>query len=210
MKLRLLTAALLFGCIVGLTAPGWGQYSQPDTPQNASHAHDYDPFQYSKEPARWKAPPVPNAYSEDKQNRYYTLTDFKPNEKNLKKFFKNTDEKKQPITLDGQTVKYALCYLSQGDLENFVEYWLAGRFKTFECTLKVPDDFNGKLYYYVYGDDKKLLQGDDLGKDRKEAHITLSVEGVRRLVLKTSGSKATNKLRIVWANPILTEAKDDE
>lgn len=194
----LLVAAMLV--LTGLQA-AWAQFTGPD---------HYDPFSYSKEPARWKAPPVPKPYGEDKQNRYYTLVDFKPNEKNLKKFFYNMDEKRKPIVLDGKPVKYALCYLERGDLENFVEYWLAGRFKTFECTLSVPDSFNGKIYYFVYGDDKKLLQGDDLGADRKTAHITLSVEGVRRLVLKTSGSARTENVRIVWANPVLTEAKDDE
>lgn len=170
----------------------------------------YNPFDYSKDPARFKAPPVPKAYREDAQNRYYTLADFKPNEQNTYRLYKNTDEKKKALVFDGEPVKTSLCYLSKGDLENFVEYWLAGRFKTFECTLRVPDSFNGRMYYYIYGDDKKLLQGDDLGKDRKTAHITLSVEGVRRLVLKTSGDKTTEKVRIVWVNPVLTETKDDE
>lgn len=189
---------LLMGSCLKLA---WAQYKGQDR---------FDPFSYSKDPARWKAPPLPKPYGEDKQNRYYTLSDFKPNEKNLKKFYKNTDEKKSPITVDGKLVKYALCYLSRGDIENFVEYWLAARFKTFECTLSVPDDFKGKIWYYVYGDDKKLLQGDDLGAERKTAHLTLSVEGVRRLVLKTSGNAKTENLRIVWANPVLTEAKDEE
>lgn len=186
---------------LGAMQAAWGQFSGPDK---------YNPFEYSKEPTRWKAPPVPKPYGEDKANRYYTLADFKANEKNLKKFTKNTDDKKQPIIVDGKPAKYALCYLERGDLENFIEYWLAGRFKTFECTLMVPESFNGKIIYYVYGDDKKLLQGDDLGADRKTAHITLSVEGVRRLVLKTSGAANTENVRIVWANPILTEPKDDE
>lgn len=176
----------------------------------AQYTGTYNPYEYSKDAPRWKAPPVPKPYSEDGQFRYYTLADFKPNDRNTKKLFVNTDEKKQPLSLDGETLKFSLCYLEKGDLENFVEYWLAGRFKTFECTLTVPDDFKGKLYYYVYGDDKKLLQGDDLGADRKTAKITLSVEGVRRLILKTNGDQKTNNIRVVWANPILTEVKDDE
>lgn len=196
---RWLAMAAILLCIGGLQA-AWGQYS----------GDKYNPFEYSKEPARWKAPPVPKPYSEDKSNRYYTLADFRPNDKNLKKFTKNADDRKQPIVVDGKPARYALCYLERGDLENFVEYWLAGRFKTFECTLIVPESFNGKIIYYVYGDDKKLLQGDDLGADRKSARITLSVEGVRRLVLKTSGAANTENVRIVWANPVLTEPKDDE
>jgi hypothetical protein len=180
----------------------------------AAHAQytsdKYNPFDYSKDPARFKAPPVPKAYGEDATTRYYTLADFKPNEKNCGRLFLNTDEKKQPLSVEGEPVKSALCYVGKGELENFVEYWLAGRFKTFECTLVVPDNFEGKMYYYIYGDEKKLLQGDDLGKDRKSAHITLSVEGVKRLSIKTSGGKDINKVRVVWANPILTEPKDDE
>ncbi|MBM3461178.1 MAG: hypothetical protein FJX76_03660 [Armatimonadetes bacterium] len=170
----------------------------------------YNPFEYSKDPARFKAPPVPKYYNEDEHTRFYTLVDFKPNDKNVGRLFLNTDEKKNPIALDGEAAKFSVTYLSKGDLENFVEYWLAGRFKTFECVLTVPDNFEGHFWYYVYGDDKKLLQGDDLGKDRKSARISLSVEGVRRLVLKTAGGKQTNKLRVTWVNPILTEPKDDE
>jgi hypothetical protein len=195
----LLVAAFLL-VATGLQC-AWAQFTGADK---------YNPYEYSKEPARWKAPPVPKPYAEDKVNRYYTLADFKPNDKNLKRFVMNLDEKKQPIVVDGKPARYALCYLERGDLENFVEYWLAGRFKTFECTLMVPEGFKGKMLYYVYGDDKKLLQGDDLGADRKTAHITLSVEGVRRLVLKTSSNASTENVCIVWANPVLTEAKDDE
>lgn len=201
-RLRFLLALLVLG--LGLTGTVLAQKDPAVTTDK------YDPFQYSKDPARWKAPPVPKSFSEDKQSRYYTLSDFKPNDKNLRKLFRNTDEKKQPIVLDGQPVRFSLCYLSKGDIENFVEYWLAGRFQKFECTLMVPDNFKGKIYYYVYGDDKKLLAGDDLGPDRKTARITLSVEGVRRLSLRTSGNQKTEKLRVVWANPVLTEAKDDE
>lgn len=200
---RWMSQVLILAAVAGVGA-AWGQFNGPTGPDK------YNPFEYSKEPTRWKAPPVPKPYSEDKQNRYYTLADFKPNDKNLKKFTKNLDAKKQPVTIDGAKAKYALCYLERGDLENFVEYWLAGRFKTFECTLMVPESFNGKLIYYVYGDDKKLIQGDDLGAERKTAHITLSVEGVRRLVLKTTGAASTENLPVVWANPTLTETKDDE
>lgn len=170
----------------------------------------YNPFDYSKDPAHFKAPPIPKFYSEDAKHRYYTLADFKPNDKSCRKIFKNSDEKAQPLTLDGDKVKSALCYLSIGDLENMAEYWIAARFKTFEATIVVPDSFNGKLTYYVYGDDKKLLSGDDLGKERKTVRLSLSVEGVRRLVIKTSGNLKTEGLRVVWANPILTEAKDDD
>lgn len=193
--------ALLFACVGLRTA--WAQF-------NMSGPDGYDPFTYSKRPARWKAPPVPKPFAEDASNRYYTLTDFKPNSKNLKKVTMNCDQRGLPIIVDGKPARFALCYLSRGDLENFAEFWVAARFKTFDCTLMVPRNCTQKIWYYVYGDDKKLLQGDDLGPDRQTAHITLNVEGVRQLVIKTSGNLKTENLRIVWADPILTEARDDE
>ncbi len=112
--------------------------------------------------------------------------------------------------MEGQPAASSLCYKLKGDLETFVEYWLGGRFKNFDCVLMVPEGYEGRLFYSVYGDDKKLLQGDDLGKERKAARITLSVDGVRVLRLKISGDRQVEKLRVVWANPILTEPKDDE
>ena len=202
---RLLSSALLAAALV-TSIGGLGHVAQAQVIDR-----NYNPFEYSKDPARFKAPPIPKPYSEDAKNRYYTLADFKTNEKSVRKIFTNTDEKKKPLTsLAGEAVKSSLCYLSIGDLENMQEYWVASRFKTFEATIVVPEGFNGKLWYYVYGDDKKLLAGDDLGKERKTARISLSVEGVRRLVLKTSGNLSTEGLRVVWVNPILTESKDDE
>jgi NPCBM/NEW2 domain len=171
----------------------------------------YNPFDYSKDPAHFKAPPIPKFYSEDAKHRYYTLADFKPNEKSCRKIFRNTDEKGKVLSsLDGETIKSSLCYVSIGDLENMAEYWIAGRFKTFEATIAVPESFQGKLVYYVYGDDKKLVSGDDLGKEGKTAKLSLSVEGVRRLVIKTSGNLKTEGLPVVWINPVLTETKDDD
>jgi hypothetical protein len=201
---EVLVVKRFFGVLLGLSllVGGVSSWAQTNPTNPVENPLDFDAGMHKGPTSPPPKPPKP--FMEKDGIRYYALGQFVQDETNTKKAWRDHDGQGHSLEVAGTPMERGICYQQKKGVENLLQWHLDGRYAQLETTVGIPKTTSGEITIYVYGDDKRLYRTETLTASNPSEKISVPIDGVEHLSIRSHASNTAAGSLIVIGDPIVT------